>query len=66
MTLELNVLSLSNQQDNDDEENKHVNMIESLVQYHFIDTYESNSTEGILTTSDEPEDCLQVFSLFDK
>ena len=41
-------------------------MIEPLVQDYFIDTYESDSTEGIITTSDEHEDCLQVFSLFDK
>ena len=41
-------------------------MIESLVQDHFIDTYESDSTEGIITTFDEPDDCLKVFSLFDK
>ena len=66
MTLELNVFSLSNQRDDDNEESEHVNIIESLVQYHFINTYESDPKEGILTTSDEPEDCSQVFSLFDK
>ena len=41
-------------------------MINSLVQDYFMATYKSDSMEEILTTSNESEENLQVFSLLDK
>ncbi|KAM7523350.1 hypothetical protein LguiA_013252 [Lonicera macranthoides] len=66
MTLELNVFSISNKQDDFDDEIEHVNMIESLVQDHFSFTYESELLEDLLTTSNDPEECVHVFSLDDR
>jgi hypothetical protein len=63
MTLELNVFNLSKQHDDDEIENEHVNMIESLVQEHFSVMYEPDSLDGVFTDSNESEDNVQVFSL---